>query len=211
MQRRQTMSRDVELRKHVLFLIIGVAFFIWSYIGHYDTFGWIMLSLPIVMGLVATVVTYRRFTFTTFVYALGLMYVIILIIGAKYTYTYNPLFDLIKDSLGHTRNFYDRVGHFAQGFVPVLVFKEIILRPGHMKRGPFFYLVLLCMVLAFSAAWELLEFGAVLISGMDARYILSLQGDMLDTQWDMFMAVIGAVISLIMLNKYHDKKMAELE
>ena len=170
-----------------------------------------MLSLPIVMGVTATVLTYRRFTFTTFVYALGLLYVIILMIGAKYTYTYNPLFDFIKDSLGHSRNFYDRVGHFAQGFIPVLVFKEIILRPGHMKRGPFFHLVLLCMVLAFSAAWELLEFGAVLISGMDARYIMSLQGDMLDTQWDMFMALCGAAVSLLLFNRYHDKKMAELE
>ncbi|HSL93091.1 MAG TPA: DUF2238 domain-containing protein [Bacillota bacterium] len=211
MQGRKPIERSSEFRKHVLFLIIGTAFFIWSYIGHSDTFAWIMLSLPIVMGVVATVATYRRFTFTTFVYALGLLYVIILMAGAKYTYTYNPLFDFIKDNLGHTRNFYDRVGHFAQGFIPVLVFKEIILRPGHMKRGPFFYLVLLCMVLAFSAAWELLEFGAVIISGMDARYIMSLQGDLLDTQWDMFMAVIGAVVSLLMFNRYHDKKMAELK
>lgn len=210
MEKARTVDPKTEFKKHLLFLIIGIGSFIWSFIGHTDTFGWVMLSLPIVLGVAVAAATYRRFTFTTFVYALGLLYVIILVIGAKYTYTYNPLFDFIKDSLGHTRNFYDRVGHFAQGFIPVLVFKELILRPGHMKRGPMFYLVLLCMVLAFSAAWELLEFGAVLISGMDYRYIMSLQGDMLDTQWDMFMAVCGAVVSLALLNKYHDKKMAEL-
>lgn len=210
MQKKQAGVGKAEFRRHVLFLVIGIGFFIWSFIGHTDTFGWVMLSLPIVLGVVATVATYRRFTFTTFVYALGLLYVIILVVGAKYTYTYNPLFDFIKDSLGQTRNFYDRVGHFAQGFIPVLVFKELILRPGHMKRGPFYLLVLLCMVLAFSAAWELLEFVAVLISGMDYRYIMSLQGDMLDTQWDMFMAVCGAVVSLALFDRYHDKKMAEL-
>lgn len=198
-----------ERKKHILFLILGILAFIWSFIGHSDSFAWVMLSLPIVIGVLILVLTYKRFTFTTFAYAMSLLYVVILLIGAKYTYTYNPLFDAIKDYFGHTRNFYDRVGHLAQGFIPVIVFKEIMLIGGYLKRSKFFYVVLFSMVLAFSAAWELLEFAAVLISNKPALYIMSLQGDILDTQWDMTMAVVGAVISLLLLGKYHDKKIAE--
>lgn len=198
-----------EHKFHVLLLILSGGVFVWSFIGLYDLFGWTMLTIPIVLLIAYAVITYKRFQFTTIAYIMLFFYIIILWIGAKYTYTLNPLFDIIKDTFNLSRNHYDRVGHFAQGFVPVFFVKEYLLRKKHFQRSFFFYLVVFMMILAIAASWELLEFVAAVISDRPVEYVLGLQGDIWDTQWDMIYALIGAAVSLITFGKLHDKQIAK--
>ena len=113
-----------EHKLHIILLIMSGGVFIWSFIGLYDLFAWTMLTVPIVLLILYAVVTYRRFQFTSIAYIMLFFYIIILWIGAKYTYTLNPWFDIIQEMFDHSRNHYDRVGHFAQEFVPVF-FVEI--------------------------------------------------------------------------------------
>ncbi len=196
------MAHNEKLNK--LFILIGVLVLIWSYIGHYDTFGWTLLSLPVILVSLVFMITSKKFKYSTFVYFFGLIWAIILLIGAKYTYTYNPLFEWIKDVFDLSRNHYDRVGHFAQGFVPVLIMKEYFIRKGYLQRNKALNFILVCMALAFSAFYELLEFAATVISNQPKEYILDLQGDMWDTQYDMLFAIIGAMVSLKLLSRFHD-------
>jgi putative membrane protein len=190
---------------HLFFLVIGLLVFAWSYIDHYDTFGWLALVSLVLIGAVVFISTYNKFTFSTFVYFFGLIWVIILLVGAKYTYSNNPLFDSISEFLNLSRNYYDRVGHFAQGFVPVMVIKEFLYRKNILKPSKGTIFIILCMVLAFSAFHELLEFGIAEITNQPASYILDTQGQNWDTQWDMFLALIGAFTSLFLLGKKHNK------
>jgi putative membrane protein len=126
-------------------------------------------------------------------------------VGAKYTYTYVPLFDSISETMGWTRNYYDRVAHFAQGFVPFLIFKEYLLRKKILSKSNFTNLVIIALVLGFSASWELLEYVTAELSGMSQSFILDMQGDIWDTQLDMLSALLGAMTSWIILGKYHMK------
>ena len=184
-------------------LIIGLFVFIWSFIDHKLTFGWILLSVPILTVSLLFVLTYKRFTFTTLVYVVGFLYACLLMVGAKYTYTYVPLFEYLSELFGWTRNYYDRVAHFAQGFVPFLIFKEFLLRKGIVKNGRLTNLIIIAMVLGFAASWELLEYSTSVLSGMSQSFVLDMQGDMWDTQLDMLSALIGAISSCLVLGKYH--------
>lgn len=197
------MVRNPKLNR--LFIIIGVLVFIWSYINHYDTFGWTLLALPVVVIPSIFIATSKKFTYSTFVYFFGLLWAIVLLVGAKYTYTYNPLFEFIKEVFDHSRNNYDKVGHFAQGFVPVMIMKEYVVRKGIIPRSKALNFILISLALAFSAFYELVEFAATVLSNQPLEYILDLQGDMWDTQWDMVYAVIGAYVSLMLFGKMHDK------
>lgn len=197
------MVRNPRLNR--LFVIIGVLVLIWSYIDHYDSFGWTLLALPVMIIPSIFIVTSKKFTYSTFVYFFGLLWAIVLLIGAKYTYTYNPFFDFIKEVFDHSRNNYDKVGHFAQGFVPVMIMKEYVVRKGIIPRSKALNFILISLALAFSALYELVEFAATVISDQPLEYILDLQGDMWDTQWDMVWAVIGAYVSLKLFGKTHDK------
>lgn len=194
-----------EKRFHLLLLIIGLLVFVWSYIDHKLTFGWILLSAPIIIVSLIFILSYKKFTFTTIVYFIGFLYACLLMAGAKYTYTYVPLFDSLSEIFGWTRNYYDRVAHFAQGFVPFLIFKEFLLRKGVVKSGKLTNLIIIAMVLGFSASWELIEYSAAELSGMSQSFILDMQGDIWDTQLDMLSALIGAVSALILLGKVHLK------
>ena len=197
------MVRNPKLNR--TFVIIGVFVLIWSYIDHYDTFGWTLLSLPVIVTSLIFMATSKRFTYSTFVYFFGLIWAIILLIGAKYTYTYNPLFEFLKEVLNHSRNNYDKVGHFAQGFIPVIIIKEYVVRKGIIPRAKSLNFILISLALAFSAAYELVEFAATVLSNQPQEYILDLQGDMWDTQYDMISAIIGAYVSLKLFGKTHDK------
>jgi putative membrane protein len=194
-----------EKRLHIILLIIGLFVFAWSYIDHKLTFGWILLSVPIITVSLVFILTYKKFTFTTIVYVFGFLYACLLMVGAKYTYTYVPLFDYLSETFGWTRNYYDRVAHFAQGFVPFLIFKEYLLRKGLMKNSRLTNLIVITMVLGFSASWELLEYTATELSGMSQSFILDMQGDIWDTQLDMLSALIGALTASLTLGKYHLK------
>ena len=192
-----------EQRLHLILLVIGLFVFVWSFIDHKLTFGWILLSVPILTVSLLFILTYKRFTFTTLVYVVGFLYACLLMVGAKYTYTYVPLFDNLSEIFGWTRNYYDRVAHFAQGFVPFLIFKEFLLRKGTVKDSRLTNLIIIALVLGFSATWELLEYSTSELSGMSQSFVLDMQGDIWDTQLDMLSALFGAISACLVLGRYH--------
>jgi putative membrane protein len=192
-----------ERRLHIFLLIIGLLVFVWSYVDHKLTFGWILLSVPIIIVSMLFIFTYKRFTFTTLIYIIGFLWACLLMVGAKYTYTYVPIFDSLSEAFGLTRNYYDRVAHFAQGFVPFLIFREYLMRKGILSNRKSTTLIVIGLVLAFSASWELLEYSTAELSGKSQSFILDMQGDIWDTQLDMLSAIIGAITSWLILGKYH--------
>ncbi len=195
-----------EQKIHLMLLIIGVLVFIWSYIDHRLTFGWVLLSAPVVIVTVFFVLTYKRFTYTTLVYFIGFLWACLLLWGAKYTYTYVPFFEYLTDVFGWSRNHFDRFTHFAQGFVPYMIFREYLFRKGVLNQKKITNLVLFLMVLGFSATWELIEFSASILSGRSQSFILDMQGDIWDTQMDMLFALIGAITSSLVLGNFHLKQ-----
>src|SRR5690554_6042636 len=201
-------SEDLHREKRLVLALIAVL--IWSAIDARDYFAWTMLTIPVILYAGTLIATHQKFRFTYFTYVLVFIHIVILLIGAKYTYTHNPLFEEVKEIFNISRNHYDRVGHLAQGFVPAIVAREFLLRKGYFKKSKFFYVTIFAFVLAISAAWELLEFFAVVISNLPAKYVLSLQGDYLDTQKDMLLAFIGAALALVSLGKTHDKKIRDI-
>lgn len=189
---------------HIAMLLIFFIVFIWSVINPFVYYSWFLESLPAVLMVLVLAVTYKKFTFTTFVYSMVLAHTVILLIGAHYTYAQMPLFNWLRDNYHLSRNYYDRVGHFAQGFMPAFIIKEYLLRAGYLKKGKILSFVVICICMAISAFHELLEFGASLVSGIPGDVVLSTQGDYWDTQWDMFCAFIGVLISVFILGPLHD-------
>lgn len=201
---------------HDLFIHIALAVTIslmvaWSAIDAIDYFAWFMLTIPSVIMIISLSLTYKKFQFSTLTYVMVALHIIVLLYGAKYRYSGNPLGLEIKDMFNLSRNYFDRVGHFMQGFAPMFMVKEFMLRKGYMKRSKFFYLIIMSFILAISAAWELSEFFAVLITKKPASYILSSQGVLWDSQWDMILAIIGGACALIIFGKFHDKKINEFK
>lgn len=180
---------------------------LWSGINPTDRFTWVLEVLPAVIGVAFLAATYRKFPFTPLVYTLILIHCIILMVGGHYTYAEVPLFDYIAELTGSSRNNYDKVGHFAQGFVPALITREIILRK-EVVRGAawqFFFVVSFC--LAFSAFYELVEWWVALATGENGDAFLGTQGYIWDTQSDMGMALLGAVVGLLSLRALHDRQL----
>ncbi|MBK5254276.1 MAG: DUF2238 domain-containing protein [Peptostreptococcaceae bacterium] len=192
---------------HKLMLLVFLAVFIWSAIKPFSYITWLPLAVPTLIFGIPILLTYKKFKFSTFVYLVILIHAIIVLIGAKYTYTFNPLFDYLMRQFDLNRNYYDRLGHFAQGFTPALMAKEILLRKGYLKKSKIFYYIVFSIVLALSASFELTEFAVSKLSGMSKDFVLSLQGDKWDTQWDMIMALLGATTALTLFKKAHDKSM----
>ncbi len=210
MYKEKKSDTEKEKRKHIALLGLLLLIFVWSFIKpcSYDT--WFLLSMPAVIYVSVLIYTYKRFRFTTLTYFMVFIHVTILLIGAKYTYGLTPLFLELKEIFNSSRNHFDRVGHFAQGFTPFFIIKELLLRNGYFKKSKFFYLVVFCLVLAFSAFYELLEFAVTIITGKPMDVILSPQGDPWDTHWDMIMALVGAVSAQLFFGKLHDKKMNKM-
>ena len=183
---------------------------IWSAVNPKDVFTWFLEVLPAILGVGVIILIYNRFRFTTFVYILILIHTIILIIGGHYTYAEMPLFNWIRDIFNLTRNYYDRLGHFSQGFIPAFIVREVLIRKAYLKRGRMLNFLVICVCLAISASYELLEWGVAEATGSAADAFLGTQGDVWDTQWDMFFALIGAVISVLMFSNIHDKYIKRL-
>jgi putative membrane protein len=135
---------------------------------------------------------------------------IVLVIGGHYTYAEVPLFNWLRDIFGLSRNYYDRVGHFAQGFVPAIISREILLRKLSLKQGKWLFFLVVCVCLALSAFYEFIEWWAALATGTAATAFLGTQGDIWDTQWDMFLAMCGAIISQLIFSKTHDKALERM-
>lgn len=184
--------------------------FVWSGINPKDQFTWLLEVSPAIIGAIALAVTYKSFRLTNLVYVLILIHCIILMVGGHYTYAEVPLFNDLKEVLGSDRNNYDKVGHFAQGFIPAMIAREIILRKEIIKGGAwqFFFIVSFC--LGLSAFYELIEWWVALATEEAAEAFLGTQGYVWDTQSDMGMALAGAVIALISLRKIHDSQLVKL-
>ena len=181
----------------------------WSVINPYDLFTWFLEVLPVLIGIIVLVYIYPRFQFSNFVYTLLWLHAIILIVGGHYTYAEMPLFNWLRDSFDLGRNYYDRVGHFAQGFVPAMVAREVLLRQTPLKHGKWLNFIIISICLALSAAYELFEFATAKLMGATADSFLGSQGDVWDAQWDMTFALIGAITALMLLSKFHDRAMSE--
>ena len=183
---------------------------VWSGIGPYDRYTWFLEVAPVLISLPLLGVTYFRFRLTTLVYALIAAHAVILMVGGHYTYARVPLFDWLRDAFGLERNHYDRLGHFAQGFVPAMIAREILLRTTPLKRGRMLFFLVGCVCLAISAAYEVIEWLAGELTGDAAADFLGTQGDPWDTQKDMALAGIGAVTAQLALRRAHDRALVRL-
>lgn len=190
---------------HICLLLVYFFFLIWSAINPKDIFTWFLEVLPALIGVAVIVYTYKRFKLTNIVYFLVLIHAVILIVGGHYTYAEMPVFNWLRDTFSLERNYYDRLGHFAQGFIPALIAREILLRKSELKPGKLLSFIIISICLAISASYELLEWAVAEATGTAADAFLGTQGDVWDTQWDMFMALIGSAVSLIALSTLHDR------
>lgn len=187
-----------------------IVLLVWSGLHPYDRLTWMMEVLPVMVALPLMAATYRRLPLTSLLYALVFAHACVLMLGGAYTYARVPLGFEIAQWLGLQRNPYDRIGHLFQGFVPVMVAREILLRGDYVRGRRMLAFICIAIVLAVSASYELIEWAAALILGQGADQFLGTQGDMWDTQWDMFCALIGASVALALLSGVHDRQMAAL-
>ncbi|WP_246606008.1 DUF2238 domain-containing protein [Paractinoplanes toevensis] len=197
-------------REPVILLAVGLVALVVSAIGAASLGTWFMEVLAALIAAPILVLTYRRFPLTPVVYRLILAQALILMIGGHWTYAEVPAGDWVRDALGLARNPYDRLGHLAQGFVPAIIAREILLRRTPLRPGGWLSALVLCVVMAVSATWELFEWVAALIGGSSADDFLGTQGDVWDTQWDMAMAAVGAIVSLLLLSRLHDRQLLDL-
>lgn len=192
-------------------LLAGVVLvFFWSGWFPKDRMTWVLEVFPVAVAVPLLLVTRRRFPMTTLVYSLIAVHATILLVGGKYTYAEVPLFDWIRDAFHLARNHYDRLGHFAQGFVPALVAREILLRKTPLRRGGWLFFLVTCVALAISSVYELVEWSAAATTGSAADAFLGTQGDPWDTQKDMLFAGIGAIAGQLVFAGTQDRQIEDL-
>jgi Predicted membrane protein len=195
------------------YILLGLFFIALSW-SAYDNADWFIWKLEVAPGVLAVIVlalTFKKFRFTTVAYIFILMHCVILFIGAKYTYAEVPLFNWLRDLLDMSRNNYDKVGHFAQGFVPALVSREILIRLKVINGRGWLQFFVICFCLAMSALYELVEWFVAEVTGEAADAFLGTQGYVWDTQSDMFWALAGACSMFVLLSRVHDRAMTRLE
>lgn len=177
----------------------------------YDRATWAMEVAPVVIALPILWATRERFPLTTLLYFWIFVHALVLMLGGAYTYARVPLGFQLQDLFALSRNPYDKIGHFFQGFVPALVAREVLIRLGHVNGKRMLAFIVVCIVLAVSATYEFIEWGAALALGQGADEFLGTQGDPWDTQSDMFMALTGGIAALLLLSRAHDRQIATLE
>lgn len=182
-----------------------------SGIGPHDRTTWWLEVFPVVLGVPLLIATRRRFPLTPLLYVLLFVHGLILMLGGHYTYARVPPGFWVQDLLDLSRNHYDRLGHFAQGFVPAILAREVLLRRTPLRPGGWLFLLVCSVCLAFSACYEFFEWWAAVIGGSAADAFLGTQGDVWDTQWDMFLALVGAVTAQLLLARLHDRQRQRLE
>jgi putative membrane protein len=201
MQRRPSAYELVLLGSMVVLLV-------WSGIQPHDRFTWWLEVAPIFIGVPALILLYPRLRLTPLVYTLIWLHCLILMLGGHYTYAQVPLGFWMERWFGFARNHYDRIGHFAQGFIPAMLAREIFIRRSPLGGSRWLPFLVICFCLAFSAFYELIEFWTALATGGAATDFLGTQGDLWDTQWDMMLALIGAIVSLLLFSRVQDRQMA---
>lgn len=191
-------------------VLIVVAVLLWSGIAPHDRFTWFLEVAPVLIGIPILLATARRFPLTPLVCVLLAIHACILMAGGKYTYAEVPLGYWVGNLMGWTRNNYDKLGHFAQGFVPAMVAREILLRTSPLKRGKWLGFIVVCICLAISAMYELVEWRTAVATGGAADAFLGTQGDVWDTQEDMAMALVGSIVALVSLSRVHDRQLSKM-
>ena len=198
-------------RRLCLVLLVGVtAALVVSGIKPHDALTWLLEVLPVLIAVPIMMATYRRFPLTPLLYVLIALHALVLIVGGHYTYARVPLGFWMQDWFDLTRNHYDRIGHFMQGFVPAIVARELLLRTTPLRRGAWLFTIVTLSILGVSALYEFTEWWAALAGGSAATDFLGTQGDVWDTQWDMFMALCGAIVAQLTLGSVHDAQLARL-
>lgn len=193
----------------VLLGLVTVALVV-SGIGPVDRTTWWLEVAPVLIGAPILVLTARRFPLTPLLYRLLALHALILVVGGHYTYAKVPVGFWVQEAFGFARNHYDRLGHLAQGFVPAILAREILLRTSPLVPGRWLFFLVTCVCLAFSAFYEMLEWWAAVLGGHAADAFLGTQGDPWDTQWDMFLALCGAVAAQLLLGRVHDRALARM-
>lgn len=191
------------------FLAIAVLGLIWSGIGPHDQPTWALEVFPVVIAIPLLWFTRKSFPLTQLLYVLIAIHAAILMLGGHYTYALVPLGDWVRESLDWARNPYDRLGHIAQGFIPSMIAREILLRKTPLLRGGWLFFIVVCVCLAVSACYEFLEWWTAVIIGGKADDFLGTQGDVWDTQWDMFLATCGAIAAQLLLARWQDRQLAQ--
>ncbi|MDE2401090.1 MAG: DUF2238 domain-containing protein [Burkholderiales bacterium] len=182
----------------------------WSYVGAYDHGVWLLEVFPVLLALPLLALTRARFAFTALVYYLIVVHACVLMLGGHYTYARVPLGFWMQDWFGLVRNDYDRIGHLAQGFVPAMIARELLLRCTPLRPGGWLFTLVTAVCLAISALYELIEWGAAVALGQGADEFLATQGDPFDTQADMAMAWIGAMLAQVLLARWQDRQLVRL-
>ena len=191
-------------------MLLASAATVVSGIAPFDRMTWWLEVAPVIFGLAVLAVTVRQFPLTTLLYWLLFLHALVLVLGGHYTYARVPIGFTVQEMFDLARNPYDRFGHFAQGFVPAILAREILLRLSPVRRGGWLFVIVTSFCLAFSALYELIEWGVAVIAGDGSTDFLALQGDPWDTQWDMFIALIGAISAQLVLGRWHDRDLGAL-
>ncbi len=198
------------MNKQLVWMLVFSTVLLWSAIDPKDQFTWFLEVLPALIAVPILFLTRQRFPLTPLAYQLILIHCVILMVGGHYTYAEVPLFDWLAELTGSERNNYDKLGHFAQGFVPTLLAREIFIRLEVVKSGAWCNFLAICFSLAFSAFYELIEWWVALFTGENAEAFLGTQGYIWDTQSDMGMALVGAIVCLVTIVRIHNKQLKAL-
>lgn len=194
---------------HGVLLVGFVAILVWSAVRPFDYFIWFLEVVPAIVGAVVLIAIYPRVKLTMLLYCLIWLHAAVLIIGGHWTYAEVPAFNWLRDEFGLARNYYDRVGHFFQGFVPAMIAREIFLRGRVISGRRWLFFIVCCVALAISAFYEFVEWWVAVASGSAADDFLATQGDIWDTQWDMFTALCGAILAQVVLSRWHDRQLKQ--
>ena len=194
----------------LVLLAVGAIALIVSAINPADRTTWWLEVFPIFIAVPVLIATARRFPLTPLAYRLIFVHALILMLGGHYTYAKVPLGFWMQEWFGFARNHYDRIGHFAQGFVPAIIAREILLRRSPLERGKWLFTIVTALCLAISACYEFIEWFAAVLGGSSADAFLGTQGDVWDTQWDMFLCLLGALAAQLLLARFHDRELARL-
>lgn len=194
-------------------LLLGILLpiFVWSALGPLERFTWWLEIFPILIALPILFFSYKNLQFTRLAYLLMLVHASTLLIGGHYTYAEVPLFNWLRDTFEWSRNYCDRVGHLAQGFVPAIITREILLKKSPLVSGRWLFFIVCCICISISVMYEFIEWWTAVIEGGAADAFLGTQGDVWDTQWDMFCAFIGSILAQLLLAKMHDKQMRGIQ
>ncbi|MBX7153450.1 MAG: DUF2238 domain-containing protein [Candidatus Kapaibacterium sp.] len=192
-------------RAHVVLAAVYCIVLVWSVVQPHDYFTWMLEVFPAVIGMIVLIATRNRFTFTTFAYTFIVLHCCILFVGGHYTYALVPLFDWVKEVFHQSRNNYDKVGHFAQGLVPAIITRELFIRLQVVQRKGWIAFLTVCVCLSISACYEFIEWFVAVVSGESADSFLGTQGYVWDTQSDMLYALLGALTTVLLLARIHDR------